>query len=202
MILDKQKVMDELKQRIKEEGKCLYEVADSIDDSFCEAVILMDSCQGRVIISGIGKSGHVGRKIAASLASLGIPSYFVHSCESLHGDLGMVKRDDVAVLISNSGKTAEVLGMIPSLKLIGVKIIAITGNNQSPLSKEADIVLCVNVKSEIDDLNLAPTSSTTAVLAVGDAIACTVSSMRSFKKEDFAVFHPGGALGKLAKSQD
>lgn len=202
MSSSKYRVLDELKKRIKEEGKCLYKVADSIDDYFYEAVMLMGSCQGRIIISGIGKSGHVGRKIAASLASLGIPSFFIHSCESLHGDLGMAKRDDVVILISNSGKTAEVLGMIPSLRYIGVKIIAITGNKQSPLFKEADIPLYVNVESEIDELNLAPTASTTAVLAVGDAIACTLSSMRSFKKEDFAVFHPGGALGRLLKPQE
>lgn len=200
MIDNKDQIIKEIKKNINIEANYLNDVANSINESFYEAVVLMNSCKGRVVITGVGKSGHVGKKIAASLASLGVPSFFVHSCESLHGDLGMITKDDVVVMISNSGKTAEVLGMIPSIRLIGARMISITNNTESPLGLQSDVALCVKVSSEIDSLNLAPTASTTAVLAVGDAIAATISEMRGFKKEDFAVFHPAGALGqKLIK---
>lgn len=194
--MDKKAIVDNIKNKILEEAECLRRLAESIDDQSFEAVKLLDSCKGRIIISGVGKSGHVGKKIAASLASLGLPSFFVHSCESLHGDLGMFTKDDVAVLISNSGKTNEVLSMIPSLKIIGVKTISITNNNESPLARQCDVKLCAKAEKEIDELNLAPTASALAVLALGDALAVTLSALRSFKKENFAVFHPAGALGQ------
>jgi arabinose-5-phosphate isomerase len=194
--LDKKAVIDNIKNKILEEAECLKKLAEQIDDQSYEAVQLMDSCKGRIIISGVGKSGHVGKKIAASLASLGLPSFFVHSCESLHGDLGMFTKDDVVILISNSGKTNEVLGMIPSLKIIGVKTISITNNNDSPLAQQCDVKLCVKADKEIDALNLAPTASALAVLAIGDALAVTLSQLRNFKKENFALFHPAGALGQ------
>ncbi len=198
---NKEKVIKEIKEKITKEGECLLNLAKTADDSYFDAISLMNSCKGRIIVSGVGKSGHIGKKIAASLSSLGIPSFFVHSCESLHGDLGMITKDDVVILISNSGKTEEVLRMIPSLRIIGAKIISISKSKKSPLAKESDVALCVKADEEIDELNLAPTASTTAVLAVGDAIATTISAMRGFTKEDFALMHPAGALGETLMNE-
>lgn len=194
--MDKKAILNNIKNKLNEEASCINHLVDLVDDQSYEAIKLLNNCKGRIIITGVGKSGHIGKKIAASLSSLGLPSFFVHSCEAMHGDLGMFMKGDVAILISNSGKTNEVLGMMPSLKIIGVKTIAITNNNDSPLAVQCDIQLCVKVEREIDNLNLAPTSSTLAVLAMGDAIAVTLSEMRGFKKENFALFHPAGALGQ------
>jgi arabinose-5-phosphate isomerase len=157
---------------------------------------MMANCPGRVIVCGIGKSGHVGRKIAASLASLGQPAFFLHAAEAIHGDLGMVTADDVMILISHSGETKEVLNLLPSLRRIGPKRIALTGKSASTLARNCDITLCTHVEREADAMNLAPTTSAVVTLGLGDALAVVVSMMRGFTRENFAVFHPGGALGK------
>lgn len=181
---------------MEKELKAIESVASHIDKDFEAAVQAMYECKGRIIVSGLGKSGHIGKKLAATLSSTGTPSFFLHATEALHGDLGMVTEEDIVLAISHSGETKELLYIIPSLRIIGAKLISITGNRESTLSKSSDISIEVNVKTEADPLNLAPTSSSTATLAVGDAIAITLSVMKGFKDENFAVFHPGGSLGK------
>ncbi|MBI1819273.1 MAG: KpsF/GutQ family sugar-phosphate isomerase, partial [Nitrospirae bacterium] len=168
----------------------------SLDQRFVDAVLLCDACRGRVVVIGMGKSGIIGKKIAATLASTGTPAFFLHPAEALHGDLGMVLKDDIVLILSYSGETGEVLNLIPSLKRQHLKIIAITGDVKSTLAKASDIVLDVSVSEEACPLGLAPTASTTASLAIGDALAIALLSKRGFKKEDFAFFHPGGALGR------
>jgi arabinose-5-phosphate isomerase len=167
-----------------------------MDHSVVEAVRLILSMRGRVILIGMGKSGIIGQKIAATLASTGTPSFFVHPGEAFHGDLGMIKSIDVALLISNSGETEEVLRILPFLKYQENKIIAMTGNLSSTLAKHADVVLDVGVEREACKNNLAPTSSTTCTLVMGDALAVALSAQRNFQPEDFARFHPGGSLGR------
>lgn len=164
--------------------------------AFASAVQLILNCHGRVIVSGIGKSGHIGRKIAATLASTGTPAYFVHAAEAIHGDLGMITREDVVIAISNSGTTDELLTIVPLIKREGGRLIAITGNPDSPLARDADIHLDARVREEACTLNLAPTASTTAALALGDALAVALLDVRNFKEEDFARSHPGGMLGR------
>jgi arabinose-5-phosphate isomerase len=154
------------------------------------------ACQGRIVVTGMGKSGIIGRKINATLASTGTPSLFLHPAEGIHGDLGMVTASDVVIAISNSGETSELLGILPSVKRIGAPIIAFCGRDQSTLAKHADVVLDISVAKEACPLGLAPTASTTATLAMGDALAIALLSARKFRPEDFAVFHPGGALGR------
>jgi arabinose-5-phosphate isomerase len=153
-------------------------------------------CRGRVVVVGMGKSGHVGRKIAATLASLGTPSFFLHAAEGSHGDLGMVRREDVGVFISNSGDTAEVLALLPYFKRLGAFLIALTGGAGSALARHADIVIDSGVPFEADPLQLAPTSSATLQMVIGDALAGMVTRLRGLRPEDFAAFHPGGALGR------
>ena len=201
--MNKQEIIENIQGKIMKESECLHKLADDVDGAFVDACEMIYNCKGRVILTGVGKSGHVGKKIAASMASLGIPSFFVHSCEALHGDLGMITGDDVVIMISNSGKTKETNSMIPSMKLRGTKTISITNSKESPLAKETDISLVAKVDAEIDRLNLAPTASTTAVIAIGDALATVVSEMHDFKTEGFAVNHPAGALGqKLLKEYE
>ncbi|QDZ30200.1 SIS domain-containing protein [Noviherbaspirillum sp. UKPF54] len=171
-------------------------LSDSADDSFVQAVALLLQCSGRVVVSGIGKSGHIARKIAATLASTGTPALFVHAAEALHGDLGMITENDALIAISNSGEAAEFLAIIPILRRMGAKLIAITGNAQSSLAKLADVHLDARVDKEACPLNLAPTASTTAALALGDALAVALLDARGFREEDFARSHPGGALGR------
>lgn len=154
------------------------------------------ACEGRVVVVGLGKSGHVGRKISATLASLGTPSFFLHAAEAFHGDLGMVRREDVGLLISNSGASSEIVALLPHFRRIGAKMIAITGNLSSPLAQHSDIIINAHVESEGDPLQLAPMSSTTLELVIGDSIAALVAMLRGLKREDFALFHPGGALGR------
>ena len=175
-----------------------------IDDSFQKACELMLACQGRVIVSGMGKSGHIGRKIAATLASTGTPSFFVHPGEASHGDLGMITRQDVVIAISNSGSSAEVLTLLPLLKRLGIPMISMTGKPDSPLAQSADVNLDIAVETEACPLNLAPTSSTTVTLVMGDALAVALLEARGFTAEDFAFSHPGGALGRqlLLKVED
>lgn len=190
------KIIETARQVIEKEFKALKNVSSQIGTDFESAVKSMYECKGRIIVSGLGKSGHIAKKLAATLSSTGTPSFFVHATEALHGDLGMITKDDIVLAISNSGETKELLNMIPSIKIIGAKIISITGNKESALAKGSNIHIEVKVESEADPLNLAPTSSSTATLAVGDAIAITLSVMKGFRDENFAVFHPGGSLGK------
>lgn len=167
-----------------------------LGDDFVAAADAIYSCRGRVVVTGIGKSGHIARKLAATLASTGTPAFFVHAAEAGHGDLGMITPDDVVLLLSNSGETDELLVLLPHLKRQGARLIALTGNEQSSLAQAADIHLDASVDSEACPLGLAPTASTTAALALGDALALTVLDARGFSVEDFARSHPGGALGR------
>jgi len=178
------------------EQQAISELEQFIDDGFELACRLMFNCQGRVIVIGMGKSGHIGGKIAATLASTGTPSFFVHPGEASHGDLGMITADDVVLTISNSGETGEVLAITPVLKRIGAKLIAMTSNPASTLAKLADTHICIKVSHEACPLGLAPTSSTTATLVMGDALAVALLNAKDFTADDFALSHPGGSLGK------
>ncbi len=171
-------------------------LARRLDDQFAEAVALILGRAGRVVVSGLGKTGHVGRKLAATLASTGTPAYFVHAAEAVHGDLGMITGDDVLIAISNSGEGDELLTIVPLFKRLGGKLIAVTGNPDSPLAREADIHLDAGVEREACPLNLAPTASTTVALALGDALAVALLEARGFGADDFARSHPGGRLGR------
>lgn len=186
----------EAQRVIRVEAEALLAMADRIDNSFESAVKLMLSCKGRVVISGMGKSGLIGQKIASTMASTGTPAFFLHPAEGIHGDLGMIMTGDVVVAISNSGETEELLRTIPTIKRIGANMIALSGNSNSTLARLSDIFLDVSVKEEACPLGLAPTASTTATLAMGDALAVALLVQRGFKAEDFAIFHPGGSLGK------
>jgi arabinose-5-phosphate isomerase len=178
------------------EAEAVWKLADRLDDSFVLAIDLILGCHGRTIVSGIGKSGHIARKIAATMASTGTPAYFVHAAEAVHGDLGMITRDDVLIAISYSGESEELLTIVPLVKRQGGKLIAITGNASSSLAREADVHLDARVDEEACPLNLAPTASTTAALALGDALAVCLLDARGFSASDFARSHPGGALGR------
>jgi len=167
-----------------------------LDANFQRAVELILGCHGRVTVSGIGKSGHVARKIASTMASTGTPAYFVHPAEASHGDLGMVTRDDVFIALSNSGESAELLAIVPLIKRQGAKLIALTGNADSTLAREADVHLYAGAEKEACPLNLAPTASTTAALALGDALAIALMQAKGFSRDEFARSHPGGSLGR------
>jgi len=184
------------RQVLEIEAHALTDLANRLDSQFARAVALILSSRGRVIVCGIGKSGHVGRKIAATLASTGTPAYFVHAAEAVHGDLGMITGDDVMIAISNSGENDELLTVVLLIKRQGGRLIAITGNEESSLAREADVHLDARVAQEACPLNLAPTASTTAALALGDALAVALLDARGFDAEDFARSHPGGALGR------
>ncbi|QID18800.1 KpsF/GutQ family sugar-phosphate isomerase [Nitrogeniibacter mangrovi] len=178
------------------EAGAVAALADRLDDRFAEAVRLVLDAHGRVIVTGIGKTGHVGRKLAATLASTGTPAYFVHAAEAAHGDLGMITPDDVVIALSNSGSSEEVLTIVPQVKRQGARLVAMTGNPDSPLAREADVHLDAGVAEEACPLNLAPTASTTAAMALGDALAVALLEARGFGETDFARSHPGGALGR------
>ena len=178
------------------ERQAVEQLEHRIDDSFSKAVDLLASVDGRVIVSGMGKSGHIGNKIAATLASTGTPAQFVHPAEAYHGDMGMVTRSDAALLMSNSGTTSEITALLPLLKRLGIPIIAMTGNASSTLATAADVHLNIGVSEEACPLDLAPTASTTANLVMGDALAIALLEQRGFTAEDFAFTHPGGALGR------
>ena len=184
------------KQVFETEGKAVLALSERLDANFTQAIHHLKACQGKVVISGMGKSGHIGRKISATFSSTGTPSIFIHPAEALHGDLGMLGQQDVFVSISNSGETDEILRLIPQLLQLRIKHITLVGRINSTLAKHADIVLDVSVEQEADLLQLAPTASTTACLAMGDALAVTLMKERDFQPADFAVFHPGGSLGK------
>lgn len=181
---------------LKAQSEALIALEKRLDGGFEDVVKLILACKGRVVISGMGKSGLIGKKIAATLASTGTPSFFMHPGEGLHGDLGMIQRDDVVVLISNSGETEEVLRLLPALQNFGNKLIALVGRKDSTLAHNAHLVLDVSVERESCPLNLAPTTSTLATLAMGDAIAVALMQERNFQPHDFARFHPGGNLGR------
>ncbi|HEH9394082.1 TPA: KpsF/GutQ family sugar-phosphate isomerase [Aeromonas salmonicida] len=190
-------VIESIRQTFKQQGDTLLSLAAEFNKAqYKLALSLMIQCKGHTIICGMGKSGHVGRKISATLASTGTPSFFVHPAEAFHGDLGMITRDDVVILISNSGETDEILKLIPSLKNFGNRVIAITGGVQSTLAKNADAVLEIRMQSESCPNNLAPTTSTTLTMAIGDALASALMNKRQFMPNDFARYHPGGSLGR------
>ncbi len=178
------------------EAEAVRALAGQLDDGFGTAVELILASKGRVIVSGVGKSGHIGRKFAATLASTGTPAYFVHAAEAAHGDLGMITANDVLIALSYSGSGEELLKIVPLVKRQGARLIAITGNPDSPLAREADVHLNAAVKEEACPLNLAPTASTTATLALSDALAVALLDARGFGSDDFARSHPGGALGR------
>ena len=184
------------RETLQIEGEAVLALRDRLTPDFAVAVALLLNCTGRVVVSGIGKSGHVARKTAATLASTGTPAFFVHPAEASHGDLGMVTRDDVFVAFSNSGETRELLTIVPIIKRIGASLIAVTGNAHSSLAELSDAHLDARVDKEACPLNLAPTASTTAALALADALAVSVLDARGFGEEDFARSHPGGALGR------
>ena len=178
------------------ESAAVKKLTERIDDEFIAALNCILACKARVIITGMGKSGHVGRKIAATLASTGTPSFFLHPAEAFHGDLGMVTQDDIVIAISNSGESSEIVNILPIIRRIGATIIAMSGRRESQLGQFADYFIDISVEREACPLGLAPTASTTATLAMGDAIAMALMSCRNFTSQDFALFHPGGALGR------
>jgi len=184
------------RQVLRIEAAAVEALIPRLDDGFLGAVELILNCGGRVVVSGIGKSGHIARKIASTMASTGTPAFFVHPAEASHGDIGMITREDVMIALSNSGESAELLTIIPAIKRQGAKLIAITGNIDSTLAREADIHLDAHVDQEACPLGLAPTASTTAVLALGDALSVALLDARGFSADDFARSHPGGSLGR------
>jgi arabinose-5-phosphate isomerase len=197
-------ILDIAKKVLKTEADAVYALIEKLNSNFEKAVDIVYSSKGKVVITGMGKSGLVGKKIAATLASTGTPAFFLHPAEASHGDLGMVTSDDVIIAISNSGETEEILGLIPFLKRFDVHMISITGNPNATLSKVADVTLDVSVKKEAYPIGVVPTASTTAAMAMGDALAVALLLKRGFKEEDFAFFHPRGSIGKklLIKVKD
>ncbi|MCM2359544.1 MAG: KpsF/GutQ family sugar-phosphate isomerase [Geobacteraceae bacterium] len=189
-------ILEEAKKVIRIEAEALIALAEAINGEFERAVELILASKGRVVVTGMGKSGLIGQKIASTMASTGTPAFFLHPAEGIHGDLGMIMRGDVVIAISNSGETDEVVRILPVIKRLGASLIAVAGNAASTLAKAGDVFLDISVKEEACPLGLAPTASTTATLAMGDALAVALLLQRGFKAEDFALFHPGGALGK------
>ena len=178
------------------EARAVQALIDRLDDQFNQAVDLLFQCKGKVIVSGMGKSGLVGQKIAATMASTGTPAFFLHPADGIHGDLGMVGRNDVVITISNSGETQEILQLLPYVERMGIPVVSLTGRMTSTLAKNSDVALDVSVSEEACPMGLAPTASTTATLAMGDALAVALLQKRGFKQDDFAQFHPGGTLGR------
>ena len=178
------------------ESAAIKNLKGTLNKSFVEACEACGNCKGKIIVMGLGKSGHIADKIAATFASTGTPAFFIHPSEAIHGDLGMIDKEDVVLILSNSGETEEIVSLIPMIKRMGITIIALTGNKKSKLSNEASVHVYVEVKEEACPMNLAPTASTTAALAMGDAIAVALLEKKGFTKEDFAKSHPGGSLGK------
>lgn len=192
---DRARILALAERVLRLEAESIVALCPRLDERFVTAVELMRSCRGRVVVAGMGKSGLVGRKIAATLASTGTPAYFLHPAEGVHGDLGILGRDDVVLGLSNSGETDEMLGVLPQIKRLGVPLILLTGNPRSTLARQSDVVLDVAVREEACPMNLAPTSSTTAALALGDALAMALLDLRGLRPEDYAALHPGGTLG-------
>ncbi len=197
-------VIKEAKRVLRVEANSILELADRIDESFSRAVELLCHCEGRVVLMGMGKSGLVGRKIASTFSSTGTPAFFLHPAEGVNGDFGMLAKEDVVIAISKSGETRELLEVLPLIKRYGNRFISLTGNSNSTLARAGDVCLDIHVKEEACPLGLAPTASTTATLALGDALAVALMEKKGFKEEDFALLHPGGTLGKrlLLKVED
>lgn len=189
-------ILEEAKDVLQQEAKGIEKLIPTLDQNFVNAVHMIMDSKGRVIVTGMGKSGHIARKVSATLSSTGTPSIFLHPAEGIHGDLGMVTTDDTILAFSNSGETIEILNILPSIKRIGAKIISVVGNHNSTLAKNSDIILDASVEKEACPLGLAPTTSTTVALALGDALAVVLLSCHHFTKKQFAIFHPGGALGR------
>ncbi len=181
---------------IRTEADAIEALMAQIDDNFSRACQILLDCRGRIVVLGMGKSGHIGGKIAATLASTGSPAFFVHPAEAGHGDLGMITREDVVIALSNSGETHEVTSLLPVIKRLGVKLVSLTGKPESTLAKASDVHLHIKVDKEACPLNLAPTASTTATLVMGDALAIALLDARGFTADDFALSHPGGSLGR------
>ena len=193
--MDRARVLALAERVLRLEAESILDLCPRLDDRFVAAVEVLRGCAGRVIVTGMGKSGLVGRKIAATLASTGTPAYFLHPAEGVHGDIGMVARGDVVLALSNSGETDEVLAVLPSIKRLGIPLVLLTGTPGSTLARQADVVLDARVREEACPMNLAPTSSTTAALALGDALAMALLDQRGLRPEDYAALHPGGSLG-------
>lgn len=189
-------ILAEARDVLQQEAKGIENLIPTLDQNFVNAVHMIMESKGRTIVTGMGKSGHIARKVSATLSSTGTPSIFLHPAEGIHGDLGMVTGDDVVLAFSNSGETMEILNILPSLKRIGAKIIAVVGNHNSTLAKNSDVILDASVEKEACPLGLAPTTSTTVALALGDALAIVLLSCHHFTKNQFAIYHPGGALGR------
>ena len=196
--------LDEGRRVLQIEARAVQALIDRLDEHFAKSVDLLYSCKGKVVVSGMGKSGLIGQKIAATLASTGTPAFFLHPAEGVHGDLGMLARRDALIAISNSGETKEILQLLPYVERMGIPTVGMTGKLGSTLAKHSDVVLDVSVSEEACPMGLAPTASTTAALAMGDALAVALLQKRGFKSEDFAQFHPGGTLGRrlLIKVRD
>ena len=194
--MNKTVILQRAKEVLNIEAAGIVSLIDRLDDHFIQAIELLYNCRGKVVVTGLGKSGLVCRKIAATFSSMGTPSFFLHAGDANHGDMGMIMEGDVVLAVSNSGETEEILTLIPTLKRIGVRIVAMTGNHDSTLSRAADVVLDAGVTEEACPLGLSPTASTTAALALGDALAVILLEKKGFKEEDFALRHPGGILGR------
>ena len=195
-MINNHKIISLARKTLLTEANSITNLAEQLDNNFVDACSLILNCRGKVILTGVGKSGYIARKASATLSSTGSPSFFMHPSEAIHGDIGMVTKDDLIIAISFSGKTEEILSILPSIKLLGVPLISITGNNHSTLAKESDVHLNIFVKKEACTLGIVPTSSTTVTLALADALAVAVLEARGFTNKDFARSHPGGTLGK------
>lgn len=191
-----QAILDQARQVLRHEADEIYQLAARIGEEFCAAVALILACRGRVVVTGMGKSGHIGGKIAATLASTGTPAFFMHPAEASHGDLGMITAEDIVIALSNSGESDEIINILPAIRRLGARVLSITGSQHSTLSRESDVHLSAAVSHEACPLGLAPTASTTAALALGDALALCVLELREFTADDFARSHPGGSLGR------
>lgn len=194
----------EAKRVFEAEVEELVKVKNNLDENFSKLVNMIYESNGKVVITGIGKSGHIGKKISATLASTGTNSVFINAAEALHGDLGVIKKGDIVIAISNSGNSDEILNILPSMKRIGAKIIGFTGNKNSGLGKESDLIINIAIEKEACPIGVAPMTSATVTLVMGDALAAALIKKRDFKQEDFAVYHPGGSLGRrlLLKVED
>ncbi len=194
--MDQEEVLRQAKRVLRIEAEAIKNLEGKIDENFSKAVDLLNQCSGKVIVIGIGKSGIVSQKIASTFACTGTPAFFLHPAEGIHGDIGMIAKGDVVLAISNSGETQEIMQLLPLIKRLGIKLIVMSGNLQSVLAKSGDVVLDTGVEEEACPLGLVPTASTTATLAMGDALAIALLGKRGFKEDDFAMLHPGGTLGR------
>lgn len=205
--IDEQKInksLEEARKALKIEADAVLELIKTVNDNFQKVMETIILCDGRIIFTGVGKTGLVAKKLAATFSSTGTSAFFVHAGEALHGDLGMIKREDIVIAVSNSGETDEVLDLIPSIRRIGAKLIALTGSDSSTLADYSDMILEASIENEACPNDLAPTASTTAAIALGDSLAIALSKYHGFKPEDFAIYHPGGSLGRklLTKVSD